>query len=438
MVQGICRRGPLFGLALCCSIFLPSGLVAQTLAAATPKATATAVTSPAAAEIQAVGQPLPVDEARTRFVIGLEKPVAFQVSSLSNPNRVVVDLPDVRMELPVHDGNKPTGLVKSFRAGLSAPGRSRVVIEVGSPVVVETTKLEVAKDGRTQLLSIVIVAADQAKTAGKRAKLPEQPSALGAAGVQPPLPKPAERPRVRQSKAFKPVIVIDPGHGGHDSGAQKHGTIEKDVVLAFGKTLRAKLESSGRYKVLMTRDTDTFVDLDERLAFGERNNAALFIAVHADYASTKARGATIYSLKDSVAKGLKQSATRDVADKVLSSKEVEKVKAASGDVDTIRSILRDLAGREVDATKERTSVFTRSVIEEMGASTSMRDDPDQQAAFRVLKTAQFPSVLIELAYVSNVQDAKNLKSDMWRDKVADSIVTAVDNYFSNQLARLPM
>ena len=240
-----------------------------------------------------------------------------------------------------------------------------------------------------------------------------------------PAPKPAEKPKVRAAKAFKPVIVIDPGHGGHDSGAQKHGTIEK-VVLAFGKALRDKLEETGRYKILMTRDTDKFVDLDERRAFGERNHAALFIAVHADYASTKARGATIYSLRDSVAKELKRSAKDDVTEKVLSSNEIEKVKAASGDLDAIKSILSDLAVREVDATKERTSVFTRSVIEEMGASTSMRDDPDQQAAFRVLKTAQFPSVLIELAYVSNREDAQNLKSNSWRDKVADSIVTAVD------------
>ena len=130
--------------------------------------------------------------------------------------------------------------------------------------------------------------------------------------------------------------------------------------------------------------------------------------------------------------------TEDGTEKVLSPKEVEKVKATSDDLGAIKSILSDLAVREVDATKERTSVFTRSVIEEMGASTNLRDDPDQQAAFRVLKTAQFPSVLIELAYVSNKEDAQNLKSNVWRDKVADSIVTAVDNYFSHQVARLPM
>jgi N-acetylmuramoyl-L-alanine amidase len=89
-------------------------------------------------------------------------------------------------------------------------------------------------------------------------------------------------------------------------------------------------------------------------------------------------------------------------------------------------------------THERTGMFAKTVIENMGESTLMRNEPDQQAAFRVLKTAQFPSVLIELAYVTNKQDASNLKSDDWREKVAQSIVSAVDNYFSHEIARLPM
>ena len=119
---------------------------------------------------------------------------------------------------------------------------------------------------------------------------------------------------------------------------------------------------------------------------------------------------------------------------------MEKVKQASDgeDVSLVKGILSDLAEREVDATQDRTSVFARTVIETMGASTTMRNKPDQQASFRVLKTAQFPSVLIELAYVTNKQDAANLQSDVWRDKVSNSILSAIDNYFSNQVAQLPM
>lgn len=103
----------------------------------------------------------------------------------------------------------------------------------------------------------------------------------------------------------------------------------------------------------------------------------------------------------------------------------------------MRGILTDLAERDLEMTHERTGMFAKTVIENMGESTPMRNEPDQQAAFRVLKTAQFPSVLIELAYVTNKQDASNLKSDDWRGKVAQSIVSAVDNYFSHEIARLP-
>jgi N-acetylmuramoyl-L-alanine amidase len=236
------------------------------------------------------------------------------------------------------------------------------------------------------------------------------------------------------------VIVIDPGHGGHDSGAMKNGAVEKDIVLAFGKILADKLKATGRYKVLMTREEDVFVPLGDRVDFAEANRANLFIAVHCDYADTgsTASGATIYSLRDSDADSLRRSTKGSLAGSVLSRDEMRAVKDASGDVDAVQAILADLAGREVDATRDRTSVFARSIIENMGASTAMRHDPDKQASFRVLKTAQFPSVLIELAYVTNKQDAANLQSAAWRDKVTNSILTAIDNYFGNQLAQLPM
>jgi N-acetylmuramoyl-L-alanine amidase len=191
----------------------------------------------------------------------------------------------------------------------------------------------------------------------------------------------------------------------------------------------------------MTREEDVFIPLGDRVDFGEKHKAALFIAVHCDYADTgsTASGATIYSLRESVADSLRRSTRDDVADDVKS--EVEKLKKAGGagdDVSSVKGILADLAEREVDATADRTSIFARTVIENMGASTTMRNKPDQQAGFRVLKTAQFPSVLIELAYVTNKQDAANLQSDAWRDKVTGSIMTAIDNYFSNQVAQVPM
>ena len=381
----------------------------------------------------------PKPSSHTRFLIGLDKSVAYSVSALPNPNRVVIDIPDVAVRLPPDPGPNPVGLVKSVRSGQTAPGQTSVVIEVTEPVVIDTVKIEPAPAGKGVHLSVDIVATAAVVKAARK-PLKSQPFALGAAGIQPPLPTPAKRPKDAAKTAYKPIIVIDPGHGGHDTGAMKHGAVEKDVVLAFAKVLRDKIEKTGRYKVLMTRDTDVFVNLDERRAFGEKHQAALFIAVHADYAKTSARGATIYSLRESVANSLKRSAKGDVSEHLLSDSELAAVKKANGEknVSAVRNILADFAGREVETTRERTSIFSRSVIEHMGESTSLRQKPDQQAAFRVLKTAQFPSVLIELAYVTNKEDARLLQSDEWRGKVADSITTAVENYFTHQLARLPM
>ncbi len=462
---GAFRSSTALGLVLVTTSLLPSGpALAQTFAAqlqnatkapeaAAPVAAPSKVVKPVAATpptlstAKTVTAPEPAvrpDKSRTRFVIGLEKPTEFQISTLANPNRVVVDLPDVRMQLPPEVGANQGGLVKSFYGGLAAPGKSKVVITVDGPVVVESHKIETSKDGKTHRLVLELAAFDAKSPVKKTAVVAGAPAgtalaaptfALGAAGMAPPMPKQAVRPSVAATKAYKPIIVIDPGHGGHDSGASKFGTIEKNVVLAFSLALRDKLNATGRYIVKMTRDNDSFVDLDKRREFAEQNKANLFIAVHADYAGAKARGATIYSLRDTVAKDLQRSAKGHASDNLIAAKDEAQIKSANAEqLGTVKGILGDLAQREVSVNKESTGMFAKSVIETMGETTSMQSNPDRSAAFRVLKSASVPAVLIELAYVSNQQDAANLKSDAWRDKVSASIATAVENYFSNQNA----
>jgi N-acetylmuramoyl-L-alanine amidase len=422
----------ILALALTCAV--PS-LRAETLATANEKAAAPG-------NLQGNHQ-------RTRFLIGLPKTAGFEVFSLTSPNRVVIEVDETKLRLPAQPAASPVGLVKSFRAGESGPSKTRVILEVTEPVIVSSTSIEKTADGNSQQLVVEIMPAPSVNTASidaprarpaKALAMEPPPFALGATGLQPPLPRPAVPPAVLAEKSFKPIIVIDPGHGGHDSGAEKNGAVEKDVVLAFGKILAGKLKASGRFKVLMTRDTDVFVPLDERVSFAEKNNANLFIAIHCDYADTGsvANGATIYSLRESTADSLRRSTKDEISGNVLSKAGAAIVKEVSDDVDAVKGILADLAGREVDATHGRTTVFARSVIADMGASTALRNEPDQTAGFRVLKTAQFPSVLIELAYVTNKQDAENLQSDTWRDKVSDSIMSAIDKYFSSQMAQLPM
>ncbi|MCH9764701.1 MAG: N-acetylmuramoyl-L-alanine amidase, partial [Alphaproteobacteria bacterium] len=269
-----------------------------------------------------------IEEKRTRFRIGLEKHVKFQVFSLAGPNRVVVELPNIKLKLPAPIAGAPVGLVKTFRSGKSAPGQSRIVIEVTEPVVVDKASIERSADGQEHELALEIIPVSAPQKSAAKRNIPRPTYGLGASGLQPPLPAPAQRPSVMAAKSYKPVIVIDPGHGGQDSGAKKNGVVEKDVVLAFGKALRDKLEATGRYKVLMTRDRDVFIELSERVNYAERNKASLFMAIHADYARSKASGATVYSLRDSLANGLKRRTKRKVSSNVLTKSELATVKKA--------------------------------------------------------------------------------------------------------------
>jgi N-acetylmuramoyl-L-alanine amidase len=377
----------------------------------------------------------PTEPTRTRFVIGLEQEIEFQVYSLTDPNRVYIELPEVKVQLPGHPGDQPVGLVKGFRGGLSAPGKQRVVIDVTGPVIVEKAEIDTSQDGQPRLV-VDIVEVSAAVAAGinaehaRRLAMQQGAQGLGARELQPPLPRPAISPQARAQHMYKPVIVIDPGHGGDDSGAQKHGIVEKDVVLAFSHKLREKLESSGRYKVLMTRTDDTFVELNARREFGEQNKAQLFVAVHADYANSSARGATIYSLRPEVAGMLQRSAKGDNSE--INAVDKALPKTADADLGAVKEILADLYRREVDVNQARTSVFVKSMIGQMGASTSLKDNPDRQAAFVVLKSAKVPSILVELGYVTNAADAQLLASEAWREKVSTSINKAIENYFLNR------
>ena len=237
------------------------------------------------------------------------------------------------------------------------PGRSRIVIDVSEPVVVENTELKANRSNRGARLEMVLVPFESISKSAKAA-LRKRPSfSLGGPLAQPPVPRPARGTKQRNGNAYKPLIVIDPGHGGKDSGARKFGVNEKDVVLAFSHTLRDRLTKTGRYRVKMTRNKDVFITLDKRREFAEDNSAALFIAVHADYASTKANGATIYSLRTKLANRLRQKAAADAAKNALSNGVMKYVTAKPTDLRAVRGILGDLAQREVHANLERTNVF---------------------------------------------------------------------------------
>ncbi|MBU2534376.1 MAG: N-acetylmuramoyl-L-alanine amidase, partial [Alphaproteobacteria bacterium] len=284
---------------------------------------------------------------RTRITIDLRQKTTFEIFSLSNPNRVVIEMPQVGMRLPAIDRSSGGGIVQNLRAGQTAPGKSRIVIDVAEPVVVEGARIIPTETGIGSQLEMVLVPFTADPRMARADFTPSSRLGGPAAFAQPPVPRPARAGMQKgENNAYKPLIVIDPGHGGKDSGARKFGINEKDVVLAFGLTLRDDLLKTGRYRVKMTRDRDIFIPLHERREFSEDNTAALFIAVHADYAGTDARGATIYSLREEVANRLRQEAAAGAADEAIPDRILKNVSAQSDDLQAVRGILGDLAQRE--------------------------------------------------------------------------------------------
>ena len=380
----------------------------------------------------------------TRVVFEIEREAKFDVFSLVRANQVILELPQMRMGLPNVGKNLSGSLVKGVRVGVASPGQTRIIIQLAAPGVVENAAVVPRQNGGNPKLVLNIAPSKTTKTARSKPDFSKRVSSLGARGLQPPVPRKAVTRQQRKARTYRPVIVIDPGHGGHDSGAKKNGVMEKKVVLAVSKLVRDKLKKTGQFDVKMTRDRDVFVTLSGRRAFAEqfqeRHRDVLFVSIHADYAKrSSASGATIYSLRERVARRLKKGAKRRVAtaSNLLTQKERSAIKASSSGISAVQNILADLARRDVESTAYQTASFTETVIKHMGKSTNMRSRPHRSAAFKVLKTMTMPAVLIELAYVTNRRDAQRLKSVVWRKNVAGSIATAIENYFRDE-SRLPM
>lgn len=365
------------------------------------------------------------DRERTRFIADLSKKVEVKVFALGDPYRVIVDAADVSFQMPDGIGNEQRGLVKAFRFGLFAPGKSRIVLDIGGPFLIDRSFVLGARDDQPARLVIDLVPTDEktflAKQREQRSKTQEE--------AKVPIPLAASAP-----SGEKPIVVLDPGHGGVDSGAKSaNGVLEKDVVLAFAKRLRQKLEASGRYQVHMTRDDDTFLPLKERVRFAREKGAGLFISLHADYFPTEiddARGATVFTLSERAS----DDEARALAAKENLSDAIAGVELPDDSDEVVTNILIDLAQRE---TNNRSVVMARSIVGELAAKGRLHTRQLRSAGFRVLKAPDVPSVLLELGFLSNEEDEKQLTSEAWRDRMAGAIRDAVESYFKKRLARAP-
>jgi len=232
----------------------------------------------------------------------------------------------------------------------------------------------------------------------------------------------------------RPLVVLDPGHGGPDHGTRlaPSDSPEKAIVLEFCLLLREKLEKTGKYRVAMTRNDDTFVALADRVIFARERKAALFISVHADAVERgdgDAQGATIYTLSETAS----DPAAASLAEAENRADVIAGLDIAPEATD-VADILIDLAKRE---TKTFSLHFARTLVSELRNATRMHKEPMRSASFVVLKAPDIPSVLVELGYVTNRQDLKSMTSEAWRTKATDAVVQAVGTFFTARGAIRP-
>jgi len=370
--------------------------------------------APVASEVRLGG-----DDTQTRMIVDLSQKIDVRAFTLANPYRVVMDMPQVTFRLPPKTGEAGRGLIKAFRFGLVMQGGSRIVIDLARPARVEKAFVIEAANDQPARLVVDLAASD--REAFMRA--------IAVEGR--PLERRPEPPAdTRAAGDTRPLVVIDPGHGGIDNGTRAaSGEMEKTIVLEFSLMLRDKIEKTGKYRVLMTRTDDSFVPLGDRVQLARARQAALFISIHADALRRRegdAQGATVYTLSEraSDARAARLAEAENQADVIagldLSTQEKD-----------VAGILIDLARRE---TKTFSLQFAQGVVGQLKSAARLHQHPLKSAGFVVLKAPDVPSVLVELGYVTNRADLKSLVSAEWRDRTADSIVQAVDTFFSTRLA----
>ncbi len=415
------RRAGAF--VLCCLILLCSQ---RLTALETPAA---GVATPAGPAVSAIAARIDRRGATTRLIFELSAPTEAQAFPATGP-RIVVDLPEVAFLIdpavgvaapapPPRSRGSPeaeASLIRSFRFGRFAPGRSRIVIDLARPAKAARVESVLRPEGAR--LEIDLVA--------------ESPSAFNAAVAQrlkaealeaAAAPPPAVREPAAAEKSPLPLVVLDPGHGGVDMGAQsRHGDMEKMIVFDFAQALKAKIEGKGKQRVVLTREEDVFIPLNDRVRFARERGAALFLSIHADtLGAGGVRGATIYTVaaQASDAESARIAEKENLADQAAGVEEVAKP-------EEVGDILFELARRETRALEHE---FAQTLLVKWRERASLNKNPSRQAGFVVLKAHDVPSALLELGYLSSPEDLANLTSPSWRDRAAEGVAEAIDAYF---------
>ncbi|MBE7731520.1 N-acetylmuramoyl-L-alanine amidase [Devosia faecipullorum] len=353
---------------------------------------------------------------RARLVIDLATRTEFSFVSLDSPDRLAIDVRAGTFSIPEAEGVPAgEGMISAYAIEQAAFDRVRTTLTLSSPAQVQQAYVLDPFEGQPARLVVDIIPA----TAEEFASNVERDRSTS--GTVSPTPAGGSELPI----ATRPLVVIDPGHGGIDSGAETaNGIREKDLVLAFSLRLQELLVESGRFDVALTRETDTYLRLEERVALARANKADLLLSIHADsFQQPEIRGASVYTRDENAT---------DVLDKVLADTENRSDVIAGFTMPQmgpeVVDILLDLMRREM-----RMQSFTaaQAIVHQLEPSVTLRRFPVRQADFFVLQAPDVPSVLLELGFLSNAGDIANLTQSDWRDRTAEAIARGISTYFDS-------
>ena len=307
--------------------------------------------------------------------------------------------------------------VTDLRAGVFRPGWSRLVMQLSGPFSVTTAEMTTPQ-GRARV-ALQLDPADPADFA-RMAALPD-PEGWA-------LPAPADLPRVVRRAGGPLVVVLDPGHGGLDPGAERDGITEANLMLTFARGLKETLLRDGDFIAVLTREDDVFVPLETRISIARAAGADVLISMHADVLTEgNASGATVYTLSDGAGDlAAKALAERHDRDDLLAGVDL------TGQDDLVASVLMDMARTQTGPRVERLAQALKTAIK--GEGIRMHRRPLQSAGFSVLKSPDIPSVLIELGFLSSPRDLERLTDPAWRTRMVGALMAALKAWAAEDAA----
>jgi len=338
-----------------------------------------------------------------KVVIDVEKNFKYEVLPLLSPPRVVVDLYNVNFDKNF-SFPKPVGIITNVRYANHTSNISRIVFDLKNSGNLKKVKILRPSVGQKRRLSFEVVSENISLSENKK--------------------KTNKRLNYKKRK----TIIIDPGHGGKDPGTSYPSEVsEKDIVLRFSRILKKNLMRNKNYRVLLTREDDRFVHLTERVNFAKSKNADLFISIHADASNLKStRGFSIYTLSN---KGLDRE-----AEKLASRENSYSTKRNEYKGNYLRNAVnpKDYTRneRKLKNAQGNSSEFATLLVSRVSKKTKLLKNPHRYAGFAVLKSSDFPSVLVELGFVTNEYDRKNLRSGNWLTNISYQFVDAINKHFN--------